>query len=146
MPTYSCICAKDLLTAPQKSAIAAVITSAHVDVTGAPPYFAQVVFHHVNEGDHFIGGKVLGHDHLFVYGSIRIGRSDGVREGLIKRLVKDVAAAAGVATFGVWVYLAELPPAAMAEFGHILPEPGGEEAWSESLPADERVRMQALSR
>ena len=64
---------------------------------------------------------------------------------LMKRLVGDVAAAAGMGTFSVWVYLAELPPAAMAEFGHILPEPGGEQVWAEGLPAEERTRMQALS-
>jgi hypothetical protein len=30
-------------------------------------------------------------------------------------------------TFAVWVYLLELPAAAMAVFGYFLPEPGDEE-------------------
>ena len=145
MPTYSCISANALLNAAQKKAIAVAITKAHAEVTGAPPYFAQVVFSQINEGDHFVGGNALRHDHVFVYGSIRAGRSAADRETLMKRLVNDVAAAAGVQTFSVWVYLTELPPAAMAEFGHILPQPGGEAAWAESLPVEERTRMQALS-
>jgi hypothetical protein len=29
----------------------------------------------------------------------------------------------------VWVYLTEVPAKNMAEFGQILPKPGGEEAW-----------------
>ena len=61
---------------------------------------------------------------------------------MIKWLVEVVAVAAGAETFSVWVYLLELPPAAMAELGHILPEPGDERAWAETLPAEDRVRMQ----
>lgn len=145
MPTYTCTAARGLLNAAQKSAIAAAITGAHAEVTGAPAYFAQVIFQDVNEGDHFIGGQPLGHDHIFVHGCIRGGRSGADRRALIKRLVEVVAVAAGAETFSVWVYLLELPPAAMAEFGHILPEPGDEGVWSESLPLQDRARMQAIS-
>ena len=111
MPTYTCTAAAGLLDAARKAALARAVTRAHFEVTGAPAYFAQVVFQDVAPGDHFIGGVPLGHDHVFVYGRIRGGRSADVREALIRRLVADVAAAAGIEPFGVWVYLLELPPA-----------------------------------
>lgn len=145
MPTYCCTAAQGLLTASQKSAIAASITTAHAEVTGAPAHFAQVIFQEVTAGNHFIGGNPLAHDHLYVHGSIRSGRSATDREALIKRLVNDVGNAAGVENFSVWVYLAELPPAAMVEFGHILPQPGEEGAWTEALPAADRERMLDIS-
>lgn len=72
------------------------------------------------------------------------GAAAEVREALIRRLVADVAAAAGNDPFGVWVYLLELPPAAMVEFGHVLPESGGEAAWTDALPATDRARMEAI--
>ena len=144
MPTYTCTAATGMLDAERKSAIARAVTLAHCEITGAPTHFAQVVFQHVASGDHFIGGVPLAHDHLFIYGRIRAGRSAEVRESLIRRLTVDVATAAGVDTFAVWVYLLELSPAAMVEFGHPLPATGDEAAWSAALPADERARMQRI--
>jgi phenylpyruvate tautomerase PptA (4-oxalocrotonate tautomerase family) len=144
MPTYTCSAAAGLLDARRKAAIARAVTLAHCQVTGAPTHFAQVIFEEVAPGNHFVGGVPLEHDHVFVHGRIRAGRSPAMREALIRRLTADVAAAAGVDPFGVWVYLLELPPAAMVEFGHILPEAGAEAAWSGALPVSDRDRMQEI--
>ena len=144
MPTYLCTAAAGLLDAARKQAVASAITRAHAEITGAPAYFAQVVFVETVPGDVFIGGAPLAHDHVFVHGRIRAGRSVVDRKALMTRLVADIAAAAGLGGFAVWVYLLELPPAAMAEFGHILPEPGDEAAWHDALPAEDRARMEAL--
>jgi phenylpyruvate tautomerase PptA (4-oxalocrotonate tautomerase family) len=144
MPTYTCTAASGLLDAQRKGAIARAVTLAHCEITGAPAHFAQVIFTDVAEGDHFVGGAPLAHDHVFVHGRIRAGRSAGIRETLIRRLAADVAAAAGVDAFSVWVYLLELPAEAMIEFGHVLPEAGEEPAWSESLPVDDWARMQEI--
>ncbi|WP_286816170.1 tautomerase family protein [Marinobacter sp. UBA3607] len=38
--------------------VAAAITAAHNAQTGAPRFFAQVLFSAANEGDHFVGGRV----------------------------------------------------------------------------------------
>jgi len=46
--------------------------------------------------------------------------------------------------FEVWVYVLELPARAMAEFGHILPEPGDEADWTRALPEADHVRMQKI--
>ncbi len=144
MPTYTCIAAAGSLDSAQKSAIARVVTLAHAEITGAPTHFAQVIFRDVSPGDHFIGGTLPAHDHLFVSGCIRAGRSAVDRKALIRRLTADVATAAGADPFAVWVYLQELPAAAMVEYGHILPEAGEEPAWTEALPADDRRRMQEI--
>jgi phenylpyruvate tautomerase PptA (4-oxalocrotonate tautomerase family) len=144
MPTYTCTAAVGLLSPDQKQAIAAAVTGAHSQITGAPASFAQVLFHDVAEGDHFIGGKALRHDHVFIEGRIRAGRSVVDRTTLLERLIEDVAAATALPSFSVWVYLHELPPAAMAEFGHILPEPGDEPEWADALPEHERERLEAI--
>lgn len=144
MPTYTCISAADFLDSKQKSAIARVVTLAHAEITGAPTHFAQVIFQEVSPDNHFVGGTLLAHDHLFVSGCVRAGRSAMDRKALIRRLTADVATAAGVEPFAVWVYIQELPAAAMVEYGHILPEAGKEPAWTEDLPADDRKRMQEI--
>lgn len=144
MPTYTCTARAGLLDAARKATIARAVTLAHAEVTGAPGYFAQVLFEDVAPGDHFVGGLPLAHDHVFVYGRIRAGRSVAVRDALLRRIAADVAAAAGVDGFAVWVYLLELAPASMIEFGHVLPDSGGESAWAAALPAGDRARLRAI--
>ena len=144
MPTYRCTAAQGLLNDNHKSKIAMAVTNAHAEITGAPAYFAQVIFDEVVPGNHFIGGRPLAHDHVFVYGRIRGGRSAVDRKALIKRITKEVAEITDLPSFSVWVYLLELPAAAMVEFGHVLPEPGDEPHWNEALPAGDRERMTAI--
>jgi phenylpyruvate tautomerase PptA (4-oxalocrotonate tautomerase family) len=144
MPTYTCIATAGSLDSKQKHAIARAITLAHAEITGAPTYFAQVIFQEVPNGDHFIGGTSLAHAHVFVSGCIRAGRSAVDRKALIQRLTKDVAAAGRVEPFAVWVYLRELPAAAMVEYGHVLPEAGEEPIWNEALPSEDRRKMEEI--
>jgi len=66
MPTYVCTAAQGLLRAAKKGAIAIAITRTHGEVTGAPAYFAQVIFQDVTEGDHFIGGRQIDYEHSIV--------------------------------------------------------------------------------
>jgi phenylpyruvate tautomerase PptA (4-oxalocrotonate tautomerase family) len=68
MPTYFCSSPSGRLTTEQKRKIAGEITRIHSEVTGAPSFFAQVIFHEVNPGGWFIGGLPLTHEHIFVYG------------------------------------------------------------------------------
>ncbi len=144
MPTYTCSARRGLLDTDKKAAVARAITLAHSEITGAPSHFAQVIFEDVAQGNHFIGGVPLAHDHVFVYGRIRDGRAAVDRKALIQRLTDDVGRAAGVDGFAVWVYLLELPAAAMVEFGHILPQAGEEPEWTQALPDGDRGRMAAI--
>jgi len=146
MPTYACTCSSGFLDASKKAGIAGAITAAHSEIFGAPPYFAQVNFYDAPTGSQFIGGEPVEHDHIFVFGHIRAGRSTIDREILIRRLTTDVAKEAGVTSFSVWVYLHELPPAAMVEFGQVLPKVGDEALWAAALADDVAARMKGIGK
>ena len=147
MPTYFCTSRSGRLTSQQKSKIAGEITRIHVEVTGAPGFFAQVIFNEVKPGDWFMGGAPLAHDHIFVYGHIRSGRAAVDKTRMIKRMAEAVALAAQVESGrAVWVYLNELAPRQMIEFGYVLPEPGDEPAWTEALPEQDRAFMQSIGK
>jgi len=49
-------------------------------------------------------------------------------------IVKDVSAIAAVPEASIWIYLCNLEATDMVEFGHVLPRPGEEQSWFESLP------------
>lgn len=136
MPTYRCTVLAGGAADKRRGAVAKAITRAHHEITGAPGYFAQVLFEAVRAADVFIGGGSLTHDHIFVHGFIREGRTTADRRALTERLLRDVAAAAETEPRLVWVYLSELPAQQMAEFGTVLPEAGDEEKWSDGLPKD----------
>jgi phenylpyruvate tautomerase PptA (4-oxalocrotonate tautomerase family) len=59
MPTYFCTTLEGRLTAEQKRKIAGEVTRVHCEFTGAPGFFAQVIFQEVRPGDYFIGGRHL---------------------------------------------------------------------------------------
>jgi phenylpyruvate tautomerase PptA (4-oxalocrotonate tautomerase family) len=147
MPSYFCTSTNGRLTAEQKSRIAGEITRIHSEVTGAPGFFAQVIFHDVKPDDWFMGGAPLTYEHIFVYGHIRAGRAAVDKTRMIKLMAEAVALAAQVETKrAVWVYLNELPPRQMMEFGHVLPEPGDEPAWTAALPEQDRAFMQSIGK
>jgi len=146
LPTYYCTTPRGLLNAAKKALIAKEITRVHNAVTGAATFFAQVIFSEVAAGDYFVGGAPLASDQVFVYGHIRAGRSVVERQRLVTDLVASLGQAAGVPKHLVWVYVTELPARQMAEYGHILPEPGDEDAWLDGLPATDRKYMLAVGR
>ena len=143
MPTYTLTTVSGTLTAAQKGMAAAAITRVHNQVTGAATFFAQVIIHEVPEGNYFAGGAPLSRAQVFLNGQIRAGRSATDRTRLLLALRDAVASALGYGQTDVWVYLTDLPARDMIEYGHILPEPGGEQAWLDGLPAADRARMLA---
>jgi phenylpyruvate tautomerase PptA (4-oxalocrotonate tautomerase family) len=147
MPTYTCTAPEGRLTADQKSKIASEITRIHAEVTGAPGFFAQVIFNEVSAGNLFMGGAALKHDHIFIYGHIRAGRAAVDKARMITLMAKAVGELAKVnSNRSVWVYVTELPPRQMIEFGHLLPEPGDEAAWTAALPAADRDFVLSLGK
>jgi phenylpyruvate tautomerase PptA (4-oxalocrotonate tautomerase family) len=100
MPTYVCTVREGRLSPDQKSRIAEEITRIHCEVTGAPTFFAQVIFEEVKPGNYFMGGKPLVHDQIFVYGRVRAGRSAQDKLKMIKLLAEAVGKAAGVSRTG----------------------------------------------
>ena len=142
MPTYICRAAG--LGESRMAALAAAITAVHTEVTGANGFFAQVLFEPLDLARCFLGGRRLDGDHCFVHGHIRAGRSARDRAELVTRIVAAVAETLAIASEAVWVYISELPPRAMAEYGTLLPEPGDEARWLDELPEPTRRRLKPL--
>ena len=140
MPTYQVTTSPDCLTAEAKEQVARAITRAHSEATGANNYFAQVIFTEKPAEDYYLGGQRLKAKHLFVHATIR-ARSMEDKKALIAKLVPAIAESAVLDKRYVWVYVADLPPDLMVEFGHVLPPPGAEAAWSAGLPEDDRQYM-----
>ncbi len=146
MPTYTVFTEANRLTPRQKTMIAQEITRIHKSVTGADAYFTQVLFSDVAPGNHFVGGKPLQHDLIYVLGQIRAGRTPEQRQELLLQLTNALALAAGAAHNAVWAYLIEIPSYQMVEFGHILPQPGAEAEWFHGLPSVDRGMMERIGR
>jgi len=144
MPTYTVTTPEGCLNDDKRAAIAREITRVHSETTGAPTYFAQVIFHDVAPGKYFVGGQPLRGKQLFVNGQIRAGRTKESKDTLIAQMLAAVAGAAGLPANHVWVYITDLIPRQMAEFGNVLPEPGDEAKWTEALPPADRAHMESF--
>lgn len=142
MPTYT-VTTTGTLSAAQRQRIATAITRTHHETTGAQTFFAQVLFVDVDATHWFMGGAPVSPNAIFVHGQIRAGRTVDIRHALLTGLLDATARAAGVAPTSVWVYLVELPAAHMAEYGHVLPEPGDEGRWLAGLPHADRTLMES---
>jgi phenylpyruvate tautomerase PptA (4-oxalocrotonate tautomerase family) len=143
MPTYTVTTANVALTPAQESEIAAAITEAHHQATGAPGFFAQVIFAALPERKHYIGGKLNSAPQVYVHGLIRAGRSAEAKTRLIQQITSKAREIAGVGAEDVWVYVQDIPPQQMIEFGRVLPEPGAEEQWRKGLSATKRDQLSA---
>jgi len=85
------------------------VTRAHGEATGAPYYFVRLTFNELKRGNSFLGGTELDGDKIFVHGTIREGRPQGMKDALMGRLTADVAIASQMQPNCVWIYLSELP-------------------------------------
>ena len=145
MPTYTVTTPDGCLDDDQRAKIAREITRVHHETTGAPAYFAQVLFVEIKPGRYFVGGEPLNGKQVFVNGQIRAGRTIESKDALIRQMLAAVAQAAMVPANHVWVYISDLIPRQMAEFGHVLPEPGDEAKWAQGLPVADRAHMESFA-
>lgn len=132
MPTYVCSVPPKTLNDSQKSEIAKSISNRHSEATGAPPLFVQVVIEET-EADRYLGGQKTS-DHIWVRGDIRAGRSEEAREQMMVKIMEDISKIARLSEDSIWVYVCNLAPTDMVEYGHVLPPPGKEKQWFEGLP------------
>ena len=144
MPTYICRAPEGLLGPTSKAALAECITDIHAEVTGGGRKFTQVIFRGTHADDCWIAGKVLEGPHCVIQGHIRAGRSAVERAALIRAMLPRISEILGVPRYAIWIYLSELPSRAMAEFGHLLPEPGDDDSWLSALPDEDRKRLEQL--
>ena len=133
MPTYTVTNSNFNLTAKQKNNLAKGITKVHNVVTGANTYFAQVIFNKTNKNNHFMGGKKVKEPSLFLLGQIRTGRPKKTKDRLISDLKNILIKKTKLDETQVWVYIIDLPPSQMIEYGSVLPKSGKERQWFKSL-------------
>ena len=133
MPTYTVTNSNFNLTSKQQKDLAQGITKVHNVVTGANTYFAQVIFNKTKKNNHFMGGKKVKEHSLFLLGQIRAGRSKKIKDRLISDLKKILVKKTKLDETQVWVYIVDLPPSQMIEYGAVLPESGKELQWFKGL-------------
>lgn len=141
MPTYTVTTANLSLSRQQKSQIADAITTAHNSQTGAPRFFAQVLFTSLDEGEHFVGGGVNNAPHVYVSGLVREGRSAEIKQALMTHVLEAIARIAGITSEEVWIYLQDIPASQMIEFGRFLPAPGDEAEWERGMSPEKRAKL-----
>ena len=133
MPTYTVTNSNFNLSPKQQKNLAEGITKVHNQVTGANTYFAQVIFNKTKKNNHFMGGKIVKEPSLFLLGQIRAGRPKKIKDKLISDLKETVIENSKLDETQVWVYIIDLPPSQMIEYGEVLPESGKEKEWFSKL-------------
>ena len=144
MPTYSVTTSNLTLKKETKKIIADGITKIHSEVTGANTYFVQVLFNETSKDDHFMGGKLVTDPQIYLNGQIRAGRPKEVKDQLIDKLKKLLANSLKIDLSNVWVYILDLEPSQMVEYGQVLPISGQEKIWFENLPEQIKKKLKSL--
>ena len=146
MPTYTVTNSNFNLSAKQQKKLAEGITKVHNVVTGANTYFAQVIFNKTKKDNHFMGGKKVKEPSLFLLGQIRAGRSKEVKDKLIVDLKDVLIKNSKLDETQVWVYINDLPPSQMIEYGAVLPESGKEREWFNNLSRKLKDKLSKIER
>ena len=144
MPTYTVKYSNFKLSPKKKKIIANGITKTHSKFTGANIFFAQVIFQKNENNSHFMGGKLVKNKEIFLNGQIRAGRTLVIKKKLILGLREVLTQNTKIKKDFVWVYLEDLPPQQMIEYGEILPKSGKEKKWFKSLSTSLRKRLKTL--
>ena len=146
MPTYTVTNSNFNLSSRQQKKLAEGITKVHNVVTGANTYFAQVIFNKTKTDNHFMGGKKVKEPSLFLLGQIRAGRSKEVKDKLISDLKDILVKNSKLDETQVWVYINDLPPSQMIEYGAVLPESGKESEWFNNLSRKLKDKLSKIER
>ncbi len=146
MPTYTVTNSNFNLSSRQQKKLAEGITKVHNVVTGANTYFAQVIFNKTKKNNHFMGGKKVKEPSLFLLGQIRAGRSKEVKDKLISDLKHVLVKNSKLDETQVWVYINDLPPSQMIEYGVVLPESGKEKEWFANLSTKLKKKLSTLEK
>ena len=146
MPTYTVKYSNFNLSQKQKNFIANDITNTHSKFTGANTFFAQVIFQKNEKNSHFMGGTLVKTKEIFLNGQIRFGRTLKVKKQLILGLRKILIKNTNLKKDYVWVYLEDLLPDQMIEYGEVLPKSGQEKKWFNSLTPNLRKRLRKMEK
>ena len=121
MPTYACCSRIGTLSRDQR-----ISDRDSPRDAVAPRHFVQVIFNELTLHSHYIASVEARKGHIWIRADIRSGRTQEQKSGLLTRIVDAVSKTSCVPGEDVWVYNSDIPYRSVAEFGQILPEPGGE--------------------
>ena len=144
MPTYTVTNSNFNLTSKQQNNLAKGITKVHNVVTGANTYFAQVIFNKTKKNNHFMGGKKVKEPSIFLLGQIRAGRPKKTKDKLISDLKDIIIKNSKLDETQVWVYIVDLPPSQMIEYGAVLPKSGKEKEWFSKLSKKLKIKLSKM--
>ena len=146
MPTYTVKFSNFDLNTNNKKKLALAITKVHNKITGANLFFAQVIFQKNKKNYHFIGGRLAKDKQVFLQGQIRAGRSKQVKKKLIENLRDAIKKNISINKDNIWVYILDLLPEQMIEYGEILPQSGKEKLWFKSLPKKLQKKLKKIEK
>ncbi len=146
MPTYTVKYSNINLSQKQKNSIANDITFIHSKFTGANTFFAQVIFQKNAKDAHFMGGKLVKTKEIFLNGQIRAGRTSKIKKQLILGLRRILIKNTKLRSDFVWVYLEDLLPDQMIEYGEVLPKSGQEKKWFNLLKPKLKKRLKKMEK
>jgi phenylpyruvate tautomerase PptA (4-oxalocrotonate tautomerase family) len=127
MPIYQC--STPLALSPElKAAIAKEFTRIHVEFTGAPEPFVNVVFYDLPSGSHYLAGAVRDNGTL-INALVRAGRTLETRQALLKSLSAAWSRLTGQPERKLVIRVEEADAATIMEAGLIMPRPGEETRW-----------------
>ena len=144
MPTYTVTNSNFNLSSKQQESLAEGITKVHNLVTGANTYFAQVIFNKTKKNNLFMGGKKVKEPSIFLLGQIRAGRPKKIKDKLISDLKDVLVKKSKLDETQVWVYIVDLPPSQMIEYGSVLPKSGKERQWFTSLSTKLKKKLSSI--
>ena len=93
-----------------------------------------------------MGGKKVREASMFLLGQIRAGRSKEVKDKLISDLKNVLVKNSKLDETQIWVYINDLPPSQMIEYGAVLPESGKEDEWFTNLSTKLRKKLSEIER
>ena len=146
MPTYTVKYSNFNLSQKQKASLAIDISKTHSKYTGANTFFAQIIFQKNKKNSHFMGGKLVKSKEIFLNGQIRSGRTAKIKKKLILGLRKILIKNTNLKKDYVWVYLEDLLPDQMIEYGEVLPNSGQEKKWFNSLSPSLKKRLNKMEK
>ena len=127
VPIYTCTTTASFLSTDAKNTLAGEIARIHSSINHVPGTYVNVVFHELPADNVYTGGVPA--SPVLVSGWVREGHPAAETTRLATEIASAVARIADVAAERVLMVIQSSPARFAVEGGHVLPEPGMEDAW-----------------